>query len=141
MILGIVALWVRVLNFSRYNEYLGRFLGVVKRLLSEIVLFFVLYLVNLIVFAAIAESSFTDLDDYKGFINSFITLFYSTFGSFNFNEFENRQSPYYDSKFQTNYGISFMIAFLIINIGLFMSLFVSVITVLFQVYSKNDRIY
>lgn len=34
-----------------------------------------------------------------------------------------------------------MILFLIINIGLFMSLFVSVITVLFDLYSKNDRIY
>jgi len=29
LILGVVCLWLRVLNFTRYNEYLGRFIGVV----------------------------------------------------------------------------------------------------------------
>jgi hypothetical protein len=141
LIIICVALWVRVLNFTRYNEYLGKFLGVVKRLISEIVLFFILYLVNLIVFAAIAESCFTDLKDYKDFPQAFVTLFYASYGDFSFSEFEacldrvpqpqGCRKGYYDTKFGENFGIIFMILFLVINIGLFMSLFVSIITVLF----------
>lgn len=84
LIIVCVALWLRVLNFTRYNEYLGRFLGVVKRIISEIVIFFILYLVNLLVFAAIAESCFTDLERYSNFPTSFKTLFYASYGDFNF---------------------------------------------------------
>lgn len=65
LIIGVVVLWMRVINFARYNEHLGKYLGVVKRLMSELVLFFVIYLVNLIFFATLAESSFTDLAEYN----------------------------------------------------------------------------
>lgn len=54
MIIGVVLLWLRVINFARYNDYLGRYLGVVSRLIKEIVLFFIIYLVNLLLFAGIA---------------------------------------------------------------------------------------
>lgn len=105
-----------------------------QRLISEIVLFFVLYLVNLIVFATIAESAFRDLPDYNNVVVAFRTLFYASFGTFNFDVIEQTQMG-------KSFGIGFLIVFLIINIGLFMSLFVSIITVLFQVFQKNDRIY
>ena len=124
LILGVVCLWIRVIHFTRYNEYLGRFLTVVQRLISEIVLFFVLYLVNLVVFATIAESAFTDLKDYQTISQAFITLFYASFGTFDFETIEK-------SSLSKNFAISYLIFFLIINIGLFMSLFVSIVTVLF----------
>lgn len=82
--IGVVCLWLRVLNFSRYNEFLGRFLGVVKRLVSEIILFFVLYLINLFIFALVAESSFRDLGEYNSVWVAFRTLFYASFGTFDF---------------------------------------------------------
>ena len=88
MIVGIVALWIRVINFTRYNEYLGRFLGVVQRLISEIVLFFVLYLVNLLFFATIAESTFRDLEEYNTIPFAFRTLFFASFGTFDFDRIE-----------------------------------------------------
>ena len=133
LILGVVCLWIRVIHFARYNEYLGRFLTVVQRLISEIILFFVLYLVNLIVFATIAETAFTDLPDYNTLSQAFITLFYASFGTFDFDQIEK-------SELSKNFAISYLIFFLIINIGLFMSLFVSIVTVLFQVFQKNDRV-
>lgn len=124
LILGVVALWLRVINFMRYNDYLGKFLGVVRRLLSEILLFFILYLVNLVTFSFIAESAFTDLDEFNSIPKAFKTLFYASFGTFDFLYMEQ-------ARIGKNFGISFLIAFLIINIGLFMSLFVSIITALF----------
>jgi len=132
--IGVVCLWLRVINFSRYNEYLGRFMGVVKRLVSEIILFFVLYLINLLLFATIAESSFRDLSEYNNVWVAFRTLFYASFGTFDFDKIEQTHLGKY-------YGQSFLIVFLVINIGLFMSLFISIITVLFQVFRKHDRIY
>jgi len=93
----------------------------------------VLYLVNLLVFATIAETAFTDLPDYNTLSQAFITLFYASFGTFDFDQIEK-------SELSKNFAISYLIFFLIINIGLFMSLFVSIVTVLFQVFQKNDRV-
>jgi membrane-anchored protein YejM (alkaline phosphatase superfamily) len=61
LIFGLVLLWIRVINFIRYQEDLGRFVTVVKKLVSEIVLYFVLYIINLLTFATIAESAFRNL--------------------------------------------------------------------------------
>jgi hypothetical protein len=58
LIVALVSMWIRVINFLRYNEYIGRFFGVVKRLIYELILFFLLYLLNLLLFALVAESSF-----------------------------------------------------------------------------------
>jgi hypothetical protein len=50
----IVIMWVRVFYFLRYNEYLGKFITVVERIVKEVTLFFVFYLLQLIFFALIA---------------------------------------------------------------------------------------
>lgn len=134
MIIGVILLWIRVINFVRYNDYLGRYLGVVSRLISEISLFIVIYVVNLIFFALLAESSFRELNEYNDFWDGFKTLFNSSFGNFNFDRIAT-------AKISKEYGISYMIIFLIINVGLFMSLFVSVITVLYHLFQKADRVY
>lgn len=125
LIMGIVALWVRVIVLTSYNTYLGKFLGVVKRLISEIFLFFALYLINLITFSLIAESALMDLPEYNPMSEAFKTLFFSSFGTFDFDAIEQ-------ARLGPRFGISFLLIFLIINIGLFMSLFVSIITVLFR---------
>lgn len=65
LILGVVMLWVRVINFVRYNEALGKFISVVERLITEISLFFALYVINLIVFATVAEAAFRELKQYN----------------------------------------------------------------------------
>lgn len=96
----------------------------VKRLVSEIALFFILYLINLVTFSFISEAAFRDLEEYNTVTGAFVTLFYSSFGTFDFDRIEN-------TRLGSNFGISYLIIFLIVNIGLFMSLFVSIITVLF----------
>lgn len=61
---------------------------------------------------------------------AFKTLFYSSFGSFNFETMEA-------VRLGSSFGITFLIVFLVINIGLFMSLFVSIVTVLFQEFQQH----
>jgi hypothetical protein len=87
-------------------------------------LFFVLYVINLIVFATVAEAAFRELSLYNNAQIGFKTLFYASFGDFDFDYITT-------GRLGKNFGISFLIVFLTINIGLFMSLFVSIITVLF----------
>jgi hypothetical protein len=150
-----------VVNFTKYNEYLGRLLGVVRRLIPEVALFFALYLINLIFFSLFAESSFINtplnislrkvalgdnqikantytgtemVTGFSSFNDSFKTLFYSSFGSFDFEILDK-------VRLGSKYGISFLILFLVVNIGLFMSLFVSIITVLYQEFSKHQNLY
>ena len=125
LILGVVSLWIRVINFTKYNEYMGKFLGVVRRLIQEISLIFILYLINLCGYSLFAESAFRELPEYNNRYEAFKTLFYSSFGTHDFDVMEN-------ARLGSRTGTSYLISFLIINVGLFMSLFVSIITVLFQ---------
>lgn len=61
---------------------------------------------------------------YQNFRESFKTLFYSSFGSFDF-DIMNK------TRLGMRFGNAYLITFLVVNIGLFMSLFVSIITVLY----------
>jgi len=80
IILGVILLWLRVINFFRYNEYLGKFIGIVRNLIQEIVLFFCLYLINLFCFSLVAEVCFNDIDAYETTWTAFRTLFFASFG-------------------------------------------------------------
>jgi hypothetical protein len=134
LIVALVSMWIRVINFLRYNEYIGRFFGVVKRLIYELILFFLLYLLNLLLFALVAESSFRGQPQYDTVSAAYKTLFYASFGTFDFQSLSNPRLGY-------SYGYAYLIIFLCINIGLFMSLFVSIITVLFSDLKKDENIY
>lgn len=135
VIVGVMLLWVRVMNFMRYLEELGKFVSVVRKLIPEIFLFFMMYIVNLFFFSTIAVAAFRDLKEYNTLWEAFKTLFYASFGTFDYDILEG------NTTMGKNFGITFMSIFLTINIGLFMSVFVAIITVLFAKYQKHDRIY
>jgi hypothetical protein len=109
-------------------------IGIIKRMIPEITLFFVVYIINLAMFAFVAEAAFIELDEYNTWSKAFRTLFYASFGTFCFERIEL-------CRLGIKFGVSFLLVFLIINIGLFMKLFVSIITVMYQIYQKNQNIY
>lgn len=134
LIIGVVLLWFRIVNFFRFNEYLGKFIGIVRNLIKEIALFFGLYLCNLTAFSLIAEASFHDVDGYETAAEAFRTLFFASFGSFDFDKVEAGYLGRY-------FGVTYLIVFIVINIGIFMSLFIAIITALFQDYEENESVY
>jgi len=134
LIIGVVLLWIKVISYAKYNEYLGRFLGIVKRMLSEVFLIFVFWLINLSVFSILAEASFPDLSEYAKATEAFRTLFFACFGTFDFERIA-------ETRLGEKYGYAFLLIFLIINMFLFMNLFIAAITVLFSVYEKNSNVY
>ena len=127
LFIGDVLLWIRVVNFVKFNKFLGSLIGIIKRMIPEIGLFFVIYLINLITFALIAEASFTEMDEYQTWPKAFRTLFYASFGTFNFERIER-------CRLGINYGVTYLLVFLIVNIGLFMKLFIAIITVMYEIY-------
>ena len=44
-VIMIVIMWVRVFYFLRYNEFMGKFIGIVERLFCEVLAFFIFYIV------------------------------------------------------------------------------------------------
>lgn len=132
--IGVILLWFRIVNFFRFNEYLGKFIGIVRNLIREIAVFFCLYLCNLILFSIIAESSFHNVEGYTSTAESFRTLFFASFGSFDFEKVEQGYLGLY-------FGVTYLIVFIVINIGIFMSLFIAIITALFQDYEDNESVY
>ena len=130
----IVVLWIRVFYFLRYNEWMGRFLAVLERLLYDVALFFLFYLMQLLFFSIVSELSFRRLPNYNTVGKAYATLFYASFGHFSFYEVQK-------AEFGEYFGYAFMIIFLAINIGIIMSLFTSIITVLYDALSLNSNIY
>lgn len=49
-----VTMWIRVFYMLRYNEWLGKLTGVLEKLLYDIMVFFCFFLIQVLVFAAIA---------------------------------------------------------------------------------------
>lgn len=68
LIIGVVLLWLRIINFFRFNEYMGKFIGIVRNLILEIALYFALYLLNLVFFAIFAEMCFYNVDGYRNIV-------------------------------------------------------------------------
>lgn len=64
-VICIVIMWIRVFYFLRFNEFMGKFIGIVERLFKEVLLFFVFYIIQLIFFALIAELCFRKPTDYN----------------------------------------------------------------------------
>jgi hypothetical protein len=83
-VICIVIMWIRVFYFLRYNEFLGKFIGIVERIFKEVLLFFFLYIVELIFFSLVSELCFRTIPDYNSAFRAFKTLFYASLGDFSF---------------------------------------------------------
>lgn len=130
----IVIMWIRVFYFLRYNEFMGKFIGIVERLFKEVLLFFVFYIIQLVFFSLIAELCFRTPTDYNTTRQAFKTLFYASLGDFSFEEISGSEKGEY-------FGITFMIIFLVCNVGIILNIFIAVIAVLYDTYSEKRNVY
>jgi Polycystin cation channel len=133
-VIMIVIMWIRVFYFLRYNEFMGKFIGIVERLFNEVLLFFVFYIVQLIFFSLIANICFRKPTDYNTFPQAFKTLFYASLGDFSFDDISRSEKGEY-------FGITYLIIFLVCNVGIILNIFVAVIAVLYDSYSQNRNVY
>jgi hypothetical protein len=124
-IICIIVLWIRVFYLIRYNEGIGKFITILERVLYDVFIFFCCYIIQLVFFALVADLCFRDLPSFNTVTVAFRTLFYASFGGFSFEEVGlSIYGPYF--------GYTFMIIFLVVNIGLIMNMFISIINVLWD---------
>jgi hypothetical protein len=129
-----IALWIRVVFLLRYNEYLGKITGILEKIAYDLVIYFLFFLIEILVFAFIFEMSFRTIGTYNDTLSSFRTLFYSAFGQFDFIVIRN-------SEYGEYFGVAFLVIFLVVNIGLFMSFFISMITVLYEINAADQNVH
>lgn len=127
-------MWIRVFYFLRYNEYIGKFIGIIERIFKEVVLFFLFYIIELIFFSLIAELCFRRNKNYNTAFISFKTLFYASLGDFSFEDIALSEKGVY-------FGVTFLIIFLVVNIGIILNVFIAVIAVLYDSYAENRNVY
>ena len=118
-----------------YNTMFGTLWGIVNRLLPTLLSYILFYFVEIFFFGVIAELAFRRLQLYNTFENAFYTLFYSGFGFFSYRDFEQ------ETQFGYNFGLLFILCFLIANLGLITSIFASVIIVLYDELYKHKSIF
>lgn len=133
-VICIVIMWVRVFYFLRYNEFMGKFIGIVERLFYEVLMFFFFYIGQLVFWALAAELCFRTLPDYNTAPMAFKTLFYASLGEFSFEEIGKSEKGEY-------FGITFMIMFLVCNVGIIINIFIAVIAVLYDAYSERRNVF
>jgi energy-converting hydrogenase Eha subunit E len=88
----------------------------------------------LIFFSLIAELCFRKPTDYNTAFKAFKTLFYASLGDFSFDDISKSEKGEY-------FGITFMIIFLVCNIGIILNTFIAVIAVLYDTYSEKRNVY
>lgn len=133
-VICIVIMWIRVFYFLRYNEFIGKFIGIVERLFKEVVLFFSFYIIQLIFFSLISELCFRNPTDYNTAFKAFKTLFYASLGDFSFDDISKSEKGEY-------FGITFLIIFLVCNIGIILNIFIAVIAVLYDTFSEKRNVF
>ena len=114
--------------------YFGRLWGVISKILSTLVVYFCFYLVQIMIWAAIVQLSFSRMDQFHRFADALKNMLYASVGNFDFTIFE-------DSGYNVLWGTTFFVVFMILNVGLYISLFMAIVTSLYGNFAENARIY
>jgi hypothetical protein len=82
----------------------------------------------------VSELCFRKADNYNTTFKAFKTLFYASLGDFSFDDIQKSEKGEY-------FGITFMIIFLVCNVGIILNIFIAIITVLYDNYAENRNVY
>ncbi len=124
---GIMSMWLRVVLIFRASQFLGPFIKVIGKMVSDIVIWFILYLVILISFASVGNLAFSDHTEYSDLYEALITLFGSSLGGFDF------------SAVNTLIGRVFLAVFLIVSLILLLNLLIAILSSTYSYYESRGR--
>lgn len=136
LVLCAVTLWMRVIYMLRFNMYIGKLTGILGKILEELVIFFCFYLIQLVVWAAVAQLAFSRMKQFDLYRYSFESVFFASIGRFDFDVFWTGQDSY-----NPYWGAAFFLVFMAVNVGLYMSLFVAIIVALYANVGDRGHIY
>lgn len=128
-------IWIRAIFLIRYNSYLGKLTGVVQTMLTELVVYFCYFLIEVLFWALLLQIAMYANFDPMTLTECYSLLFYAAFGQFDFSFLNNFSS------FGYYFATGFFVIYLIVNIGLFLSLFNAMVIKLYEAFFKNESIY
>ena len=114
-------LWIKILLLLRVTRLLGPLIKMIQRMINDIMIFMILFSIQLIIFATVATLLFTSLSTYSSFNDSMLTLFQATLGSFDYTTIAQ------NSRGET-LGDVFLTIFLIMNMILFLNLLIAILS-------------
>jgi len=66
-----VSLWIRVFYLTRFNEHVGKLTSILQKVILDMVLYFIFFLIVIAFFAAVAEVAFRNLLSYNTFYSAY----------------------------------------------------------------------
>lgn len=135
IVLMVFLMWIRAIFLLRYNQYLGKLTGVVQTMLADIVVYFAYFMLEILFWALLLQlATYANMHE-MSLSECYTLLFYAAFGQFDFAILSNFGS------FGYYFATGFFVIYLIVNIGLFLSLFNSMVVKLYEEFFKNESIY
>jgi hypothetical protein len=119
--IGSACLWFRILLLFRLTRFLGPLVKMIQNMMTDILIFMILFLIQLIIFASVGNLLFASVTEYSSFYEANITLFSSALGNFDFTVLDDSDKSWYISD-------SFLFVFLILNLVLLLNLLIAILS-------------
>jgi hypothetical protein len=124
IIIGIL-FWIKVFYSCRLLPLIGPLQAILIVMFVPILSYLVFFAIEILIFAAIAQILFQDLDNYRDYYQCLKTLFPAAIGSFDFNDIE-------ESQIGSEGGKVFLGVFLVVNNMIIIAYFVALLVVIYR---------
>ena len=119
--IGSACLYLRIIMLFRLTRFLGPLIKMIQNMINDIIIFMVLFVIQLIVFATIATLLFASVGDYASLSESLKTLFSAALGTFDFNVIGSNDKS-------EILGDAFLVVFIILNMILLLNLLIAILS-------------
>ena len=114
-------LWLRIIMLFRLTRFLGPLVKMIENMMSDISIFMILFITQLVVFASIGNLLFSDTDAYSNFYEALKTLFNAAMATFDFTSFDTSSKSKY-------IGHAFLVIFVVLNNILLLNLLIAILS-------------
>ena len=133
--IGSACLWFRILLLFRLTRFLGPIVKMIQNMMYDILIFMILFGIELVIFASIGTLLFSSISSYSDFYTTIKTLFEIAMGSWDFSTLSsNNKSEYL--------GDIFTFVVVVINNILLLNLLIAILASTYGLLeSKKDVMY
>ena len=93
--IGSAWLWLRIILLFRLTRFLGPLVKMIQNMMTDIFIFMVLFILQLVIFASIGTLLFSSISSYGSFYDALKTLFVVALGSFDFTTLSSNDKSQY----------------------------------------------
>lgn len=117
--------WLRLILALKVTRLLGPIINIVFKMLKDVAVFLVLFLLVLILFTCMGQISFSTQSDFESFFQSFKTLYSAALGDFSLENYGDKAAI-------------FMMAYLLINLVLMLNLLIALLSNTYTVFEQKS---